>query len=285
MSTPRILVTGGTGTIGRELVRALSHHKLDFSVMSSKPAHSANGVSYVQGDFADIESLKRAFQGHERLFLLLPVAPQQEQFAANAIEAARALGIRHIVRSSSWRADPSSDVSMARMQGQTNALLANSGIAWTVLRPNMFMQNLVNFNAEEIRAGAVHAPHGNGATGLVDVRDIADAAAAVLAAPALHAGKTYDLTGPEALTDAQQLEVVSRALGRAVRYVDVPEDAAEDAMRAMGMPAIVIDWLMGLNRAAKQGWFAEVTGDVLQLTGHPPRQFVDFVNEHIAAWR
>ncbi|PDT08984.1 SDR family oxidoreductase [Rhizobium sp. M1] len=285
MNTPRILVTGGTGTVGRELVQALTHFKLDFSVMSSTAVQSANGVSYVQGDFADIESLKQVFQGYDRLFLLLPVAPQQELFATNAIEAARAAGIGHIVRSSSWRADPSSDVSMARMQGQTNALLSESGITWTVLRPNMFMQNLVNFHAGEIRAGAVHAPHGNGAMGLIDVRDIAGAAAAILAAPEPHAGKTYDLTGPEALTDAQQLEIVSRALGREVRYVDIPEATAEDAMRGMGLPAIVIDWLMGLNRAAKQGFFSDVTGDVLQLTGHPPRHFVDFVNDHIATWR
>lgn len=281
----RILVTGGTGTIGRALVEALKQRKLEFAVMSSKPGRNDAGVSFVQGDFADPASLRRAFAGFDTLFLLLPLVPNKLQLAAHAVEAAKAAGIRHIVRSSGAGADASSAVSIARLQGQIDALVAASGIAWTVLRPNFFMQNLVNFSAPQIKAGTVHAPHGeSGAQSLVDVRDIADVAAAVLADPAPHAGKTYDLTGPEALTDAEQLAIVSRALGREVRYVDVPEAAAEQAMRQMGMPAEVVDWLMSLNHVVKQGWAAGISDDVRRLSGHPPRRFADFVTENVAAW-
>lgn len=284
--TQRILVAGGTGTIGRALVEALKQRKLEFAVMSSKPPRSDAGVSFVQGDLADPASLRRAFTGFDTLFLLLPLVPNKLQLAAHAIEAAKSAGIRHIVRSSGAGADPSSAVSIARLQGQIDALVAASGIAWTVLRPNFFMQNLVNFNAQQIQAGTVHAPHGeHGAQSLVDVRDIADAAAAVLADPALHAGKTYDLTGPEALTDAEQLAIVSQALGREVRYVDVPESAAEQAMRQMGLPAEVVDWLMSLNHVVKQGWAAGISDDVRRLGGRPPRRFADFVTENVSAWR
>jgi uncharacterized protein YbjT (DUF2867 family) len=282
----RILVTGGTGTIGRALVEQLKQRKVEFAVMSSKPARSDAGVSFVQGDFADAASLERAFKGFDTLFLLLPLVPNKLQLATNVVRAAQAAGIRHIVRSSAAGADPASPVSLARLQGQIDALVAASGIAWTVLRPNFFMQNLVNFGAAQIRSGTVHAPHGeSGAQSLVDVRDIADAAAAVLADPAPYAGKTYDLTGPEALTDAEQLAIVSRALGRPVRYVDVPEAAAEQAMQQMGMPAEVVEWLMSLNHVVKQGWAGGLGNDVQRLTGHAPRRFVDFVTENVSAWR
>jgi uncharacterized protein YbjT (DUF2867 family) len=278
MARNHILVTGASGNIGRALVAELKARGADFAIMSSKPAPGA-----VQGDFADTASLERAFQGVDTLFLLLPLVPDKIELARHAVQAARTAGVRHIVRSSGAGADPTSPVALARLQGEIDALVAESGIAHTLLRPNGFMQNWINHSAAALKAGTFYAPHGNGAQSLIDARDIAAVAAAVLTDPAPHAGRAYSLTGPEALTDAQMVAQIAKAAGHPITYVDVPEAAAREAMA--GMPPVMVDWFMSLNDVIKQGWAAGVTDDVQRLTGRPPRRFADFVSEHAAALR
>ncbi len=276
----RILVTGASGSIGSRLLQQLQERGAhNVAAMGSKPGAA------VQGDFHDPASLRRAFDGVHTLFLLLPLVPDKLQLADNAVAAARAVGVQHIVRSSGAGADARSPVALARLQGRIDQIVADSGIAHTFLRPAAFMQNWVTYSAAQIKAGTVHAPHGNGAQSVIDVRDIADAAAAVLLNPALHAGQAYTLTGAEALTDAQMLAAISQALGRDVRYVDVPEAAAQAALQQMGMPPVMVEWLMSLNHVVKQGWAAGITDDVQRLTGHAPRRFADFVRENVQAWR
>jgi len=275
----RILVTGATGTIGRRLVQRLSELHAEFDTLSSKPG------SGLQGDFRDIRSLERAFAGVHTLFLLLPLVPDKLQLADNALTAARAARIRHIVRSSAAGADTKSPMSLARLQGMIDAKIGATGIAHTLLRPTSFMQNWVRFLAPQVKNGAVHLPHGSGAQSMVDVRDVAEAAAAVVLDPAAHTGAVYTLTGPQALTDAQMVSEIARTIGREVRYVDAPEAAAVQSMQSTGMSEIMVDWFMSLHQTIKQGRAAKITEDVQRLTGHAPRRFADFVVENTSAWR
>jgi uncharacterized protein YbjT (DUF2867 family) len=275
----RILVTGATGTIGRPLVARLRELGADFGAMSSRPGQG------VPGDLNDVASLTRAFSGAHTLFLLLPLVPNKLQLADNAVAAAKAAGVQHIVRSSGAGADPDSPVAIAQLQGRIDARIAASGIDHTFVRPMGFMQNWVNHAAAQVKSGVFAAPHGDGAQSVVDARDVADAAAAVLVDPFPHAGKAYVLTGPEALTDGQMLAMISAAIGREVRYVDVPEAAARQAMQGMGMPEAMIEWLMSLNHVVKHGWASGITDDVQRLTGHAPRRFADFVRDNVTAWR
>lgn len=281
----RILVTGGTGTIGRELVKQLKARGADFAVMSSQPQTRIEGAAVIAGDLADPAALERAFTGFDTLFLLLPLVPNKVELAENALAAARRAGITHIVRSSAAGADASSPASIAALQGKIDDMVKATGIAYTLLLPNAFMQNHVTFNAAQIKAGALYAPLGEGAVSMIDARDIAEAAATVLVAPAAHAGSSYALTGSEALTSAQQMAIVSKAIGREVKFVDVPEQAATDAMTKMGMPAVVVDWLTSLNNVFRQGWASGISGDVQKITGRAPRTFAAFATEHANAWR
>ena len=282
----RILVTGASGNIGRELVKQLQARGADFAVMTSKPGSTPSGVPSVQGDFTRPDTLPAAFASVDTLFLLFPLTPGMDAMARNAVAAAKAAGVRHIVRSSGAGADSASAASIARAQGEIDDIVARSGIPFTLLRPTVFMQNTVNLYADTIKAaGAIYAPRGNGAVAVVDVRDIAEAAAAILTHPAAHAGAVYTLTGSEALTDAQIAATIGRAVGCDIKYVDVPEQTAVDAMTGMGYPPPVIDWLMSLNYVIKRGWAAGVSSDVQTLTGHPPRRFEDFAREHAVAWR
>ncbi|MCA3716175.1 NmrA family NAD(P)-binding protein [Phenylobacterium sp.] len=283
--TNRILVTGAAGNIGAEIVKRLQARKADFAVMTHASGGAPAGAGETQGDFLDPASLRRAFEGVDTLFLLFPLVPEMPRMAANAVAAAKAAGVRHIVRSSGAGADAASPAAIAKVHGEIDALIRNSGIPFTLLLPTSFMQNLVNFYGAAIRDGALYAPRGDGATAVIDVRDIADVAVEVLTHPAAHAGQSYTLTGPENLTDAQMVSAIARQIGRDVRYVDVPEAAAVDSLTRMGSPPQVIEWLMSLNHVIKQGWAAGGSPVVETITGRPPRNLADFVRENAAAWK
>jgi uncharacterized protein YbjT (DUF2867 family) len=278
MNTNRILVTGASGTIGSALVQHLQQRGAEVAVMSSKP-----GAGKLHGDFADRASLQRAFKGIDTLFLLLPLVPNKIELARNAIDAAKAAGVRHIVRSSGAGADANSPVALARLQGTIDQAVTDSGIAHTFIRPNGFMQNWVNFAAAQLKSGTFYAPDGDGAQSVVDARDIAASAAAILLDPAAHAGRACTLTGGEALTNAQMIEMIGRAAGRKIAYVDVPESAAREAMA--GMPPVMVEWFMSLHHVIKQGWAAGISDDVQRLTGRAPRRFADFVAENANVWK
>ena len=283
--TNRILVTGATGNIGAEIVKELRARHADFAVMTSQAGSAPAGVTEVQGNFLDRASLARAFAGIDTLFLLFPMVPDMPIMAANAVAAAKAAGVKHIVRSSGAGADANSPAAIAKVHGEIDALVAASGIPFTLLLPTSFMQNAINFYGSSIRDGALYAPRGNGAIAVIDVRDIAAVAAEVLTHPMAHAGRSYTLSGPENLTDAQMMSVIAREIGREVKYIDIPEQAALEAMTNMGVPPKVIEWLMSLNYVIKQGWAAGVSPMVRQITGREPRRFEDFVRENVAAWK
>jgi uncharacterized protein YbjT (DUF2867 family) len=278
MTTP-ILVTGASGTIGSELVKQLNDRGAKFSVMSSKA-----GTGKVFGDFADPASLRSAFAGVHTLFLLFPLAPNSLELAHNAVEAAKASGVKHIVRSSGAGADATSPVAIANLQGRIDALIEQSGIPYTLLRPAGFMQNWINYYAVQLKGGSYAAPHGTAGISLIDVRDIAEVAAVVLTNPAAHAGKVYTLTGGEALSTAQQVALIAQAAGRTIRYDDISEAQAEAGLRAWGLPDVMVGYYMSLHHVYKQGWAAGISPDVERLTGHAPRKFADFVAENAAVW-
>lgn len=209
--TQPLLITGATGNIGKELVAALDARGIRYAIMSSRPATSTD-ATVVHGDFRRPETLASAFAGVKTLFLLSPLVPDLLEMTRNAVTAAKAAGVRHIVRSSGAGADPDSPFSIARLQGEADRAVQESGLAWTIVRPAIFMQNHLSYNAEGIRKGTHAAARGNGAEAMVDTRDIGDAVAAILADPARHAGHIYTLTGGEALTGAQQMAAISAAV-------------------------------------------------------------------------
>jgi uncharacterized protein YbjT (DUF2867 family) len=271
--TSRILLTGSTGTIGSQLVRQLTTAGTPFDVLP-------RGVRY-----EDADALARAFEGAETLFVLLPLVPQKVALARNVAAAARRAGVKHIVRSSGAGADAQAGFSLPRLQGTIDQLLADTGIATTFLRPSAFMQNYASWLAGMVRQGVLHGATADAPQSLVDARDIAAVAARVLQAPAPHAGQAYTLTGPQALTDSQCAEILGKVLGRTVRFQPVALEAGDESLRAMGLPAEVVDWLASLNRIVSAGYAAGVTDDVARITGRPATSFARFAADHAAAWK
>lgn len=279
-----ILVTGASGSIGSELVRQLKAAGAQVLAGSSS-GKTAEGVATRRVDFTDPNSMLDAFHGVDTLFLLLPLQENMLTLADNAIQAAKAAGVKHIVRSSGSLADAASDVAIARVQGRIDQLVIDSGIPYTLSRPSNFMQNYIKFYGDMLRAGNLYLPQGDGKIGFVDVRDIAASNAAILQNPAQHAGKTYTLTGAVALSNAEAMAQISAAVGRQIHYVSVADEAAIAAMREMGMPAWTIDTMMSLNRVITAGHAADVSPDVANLLGRAPISFGTFVADNLAAWR
>jgi uncharacterized protein YbjT (DUF2867 family) len=281
-SMNRILVTGASGTIGTPLVAGLRAVGADLLTLRSRGTPQAGERV---ASFEDVDALTRAFEGVDTLFLLFPLVENKRVLAANAARAARAAGVRHIVRSSGKGADPASAFTISRLQGEVDAILAETGVPTTFLRPGGFMQNWATFMASQVKAGTVYAAHGDGAQSLVDARDIAAVAAAVLQNPVPHAGRTYTITGGESLGTAAFAERVGAAIGRPVRYQPVSFEQANAAMADMGLSPWMVELMDSLNRVIAAGWAAAVSPDVQDLLGRAPIDASRFASDYAPAWR
>jgi uncharacterized protein YbjT (DUF2867 family) len=284
MMTSHILVTGASGNIGTPLVENL--RRAGVNVTAGTPSGAPVGaVAGRTVNFNAPQSLPKAFEGIDTLFLLFPLVPNKLELARNAVNAAKAAGVKYIVRSSGGGADPASPYALLRLQGEIDAMIQASGIACTFVRPSGFMQNYVNYYAGMLKAGALYLPHADGAASIIDVRDIAAVNAVVLQNPTAHAGRAYTITGPQAITQARAVELIGKAVGKSIQYVAVPEAAAQESMRGMGMDDWSIEQMTSLNRAVAAGYAAGVTDTVAQITGKSARGFEAFVKEYADAWR
>lgn len=277
---PTILLTGATGTIGAAVRRSVA--QLDAKLLFGTRQPRSPDERAV--DFSDRDGLVAAFTGVDLLFLLLPLVPNKLQLAENAIWAARQAGVKQIVRSSGMGADAASPYELLALNGAIDEQVRASGLAWTILRPNSFMHNFINYFGDMIRGGALYLPQGEGATSLIDVADIGAAVAAILAQPQQHQGQIYTLTGPAALTNSEAMHTLAQASGRAIDYVAVDEATAAAAMAGMGLPQPLIQWMLSWHRASRDGQAAAVTTTVTTLTGQPPRTLAQFAQQHAALW-
>ena len=157
-------------------------------------------------------------------------------------------------------------------------------MGFTHLRPSSFMQNYINFHGGPIREqNAFYLPHGSGEMSLVDARDIAAVAVKALLEPG-HMGKAYTLTGPAAHDNVEVASILSEITGRTINYVDVPDQAARQAMLDLGSPEVIIEALMELNHLIRDGGTAGITKTVETVTGRPARSFEEFARDHASVW-
>lgn len=277
-----ICVTGASGTLGSVLVRCLRTNGVPFRAAYTSEARAdaarREGIDAVVADYRRPDTLRSAFAGSDRLFLLGPNTPDQTELEIAAITAAREVGVRHVVKQSVMGAEHD-DYSLAYVHRPAERALEASGLAWTMLRPNSFMQNVMTFMAGTIRAeGVFYSASEDAAISHVDVRDIADVAMKALTEPG-HEGRAYTLTGPAAFTYDELARALGDALARPIRHVAMPHDVARQAMLADGMPEIIVDRMLDLERYFREGRARRVTDDFEQVTGHAPRRFTDYVRE------
>ena len=283
-----ILVTGATGSNGTELLKLLSARGVPARAMvrsTDKAGRVAElpGVEIVARDFDDDESLDRVLHGIERAFLLTNSTDRAEAQQMSFVAAAKRGGVRHIVKLSQFAADEASPVRFLRYHAAVERAIRETGLDYTFLRPNLFMQGLLGF-APTIKAeGRFYAALGDAKVSIVDVRDNAAAAAAVLTGKG-HIGKIYTLTGPEALSHSEMAAKLSNALGRTVTFVDVPPKAMREALSHSPMPAWQADGLVEDYAHYHRGEAVMVASGVQDATGAAPRPFDAFARDFAAAF-
>ena len=278
-----ILVTGPGGTIGAATVAALRARNARFKVAVRDTAKAAEGVEAVRLDWDDLDSYLPALEGAERLFLLTPNSERQLGYVLQAVAAAKRAGVRRVVRLSAAGAGAESGFVIGRLHRAAERELELSGIPTTSLRPTGFMQNFFNYyGATRAASAEVYLPNGDGKGAWIDAADVGEVAAEALTADG-HEGKTYELTGPEALSTAEALAIIGEALGHTYTYVDVPEEAARKAMERSGLPFWMADAFLELSALIRNGSSGRVTDDVRAVLGRPPRSAREWAEELAAS--
>ena len=281
-----ILVTGAAGAVGTEVVKALINRGVTVragvhSIIKGDRLKQLNpNVQLVEIDFHKPETLHVALTGIERLFLITPGTADQVALGEQVVKAAKELDVQQIVKLSAAGADAKPGIQIGRMHREVEHYLEKSAVPFALLRPNGYMQNFATANCESIRdEGQLPLPLSDGRVSFIDVRDIADAAAAILCAPIPeYNGKAYHLTGPEALSGEQVAAALSEATGRPVAYVPILEDDFRQQMK--GAPEWLTDALLELYGLYRAGHAAQVTHDVQHLTGHAPRTIQQFAHDY-----
>jgi uncharacterized protein YbjT (DUF2867 family) len=285
-----ILVTGATGTNGRLVVEALLREGTAVRAMVQNPARAADlqqaGAQLVVADFDKPESLDGALAGVERALLLSAVDEHLVDREARFVESAKKTGLRHLVKFSAIGAHPAASFTFGRQHGRSEHLIVDSGLAFTFIQPNFFMQNLL-WSAGTIKAdGELFSTLGEAAVSHVDARDIASVIVAALTDPIdRHAGRIYLVTGPAALTFAQVADTLSRVLGRPVRYVDLTDEQLKAGLMASGQRDWQATALVELNTYARQGHASVVTDTVERVGGRVARTLAQWAEDHAGALR
>ncbi len=282
-----ILITGASGSVGKAVLQEASRKGSKFRAMfrsKQEAAKAPAGCETVLADYSDKQSLRNALEGVTSIYVVCSPIPQLVELEGNVLGVCKESGVEHVVLNSALGAGdfPKSFPSWHR---KVEDKLKATGMSYTILRPNGFLQNIVAFNAPSIRAqGAFYAAMGDAKVSYLDIGDIAVVAVKALQGGA-HSGKTYELNGPEAISNHELAKRISRITGRAVNYVDIPETAQREAMLALGMPEWQVTALLELQQYYRQGGGAKTDGLLQSLIERPPVSLDQYLMVNAAEFR
>ncbi|SDL82452.1 SDR family oxidoreductase [Nonomuraea jiangxiensis] len=270
-----ILITGANGTVSREVLRSLEG-TADLRVLVRDRAKAPSGVEVAVGDLHHPQTLDKAFEGVDTVWLLVAMGPDSTHASSNALWAAKKAGVRHVVRMSAIGAGHDAPTRNGRLHALSDIELAASGLGWTVIRPGNFMQNLLG----SVNGDTFYGAPGEGRLGMIDVRDIADFAAVVLRDPAPHQGETYTLTGPERIRLRDMADTLSEVYGRPIGYQPVSPDDAYPVLLKAGMKEWDAEVTKEYLVAYDAGWGDYTTPTYTAVTGRPGRTFAEFARDY-----
>jgi uncharacterized protein YbjT (DUF2867 family) len=280
-----ILITGASGNVGKEVLKqaAASGAKVRAAFQTANKAASApSGVEIATVDYNQPETLRAALKGVDKVFLVGPPAQNLVALERKAVDAVKQAGGAHIVKLS---ATGGRAAIYPRQHAESEDYIKSCGVPYTFLRPNGFMQNLINYNAPTINSqNAFYGCQGEGKVSHVDMRDVAAIAVKALTEER-HQGKTYTLTGPRALTNAELAQILSDDLGRDIRYVDLPGEQFKQALLGAGLPEWSANALIDLQQLYRNGGASAVTNDVEQVLGRKPRSFEQFSRDYASVFQ
>ena len=270
-------ITGSTGHLGGRIARLLAAAGSEQRLVVRTPAKAPvlRRTTVAQASYADRDAVCRALEGlHTVLMVSAGEAEHRVDEHRAFVDAAAAAGVRHLVYISFYGASAEATFTLARDHHLTEQHIAQSGMAWTFLRDNLYADFFPMLLGDD---GVIRGPAGDGRVAAVAQDDVAAAVTAVLLDPAPHEGRTYSLTGPEAVTLTEAAATMSRSLGRRYTFVDETVEEAYASRASYGAPGWQLDAWVSTYTAIASGELAAVTQDVERLTGHPPRSLADLL--------
>lgn len=281
-----ILVAGATGKVGSELVRRLRDAGARVRAGTRSPDRArelfGEGVEVVELDYHRADTYDGAVHWADRLFVVpAPFDPDHYDTLIPFLDWAVQSGTEHLVLQSAMAVERVDDLHLHKVERHVQ----ETGVDWTFLRPNWFMQNFSEGYVRESvrREGSFALPAGRAAVSFVDARDVAEVAAAVLTTDD-HVGAAYTLTGPRALDHFEAADVLSEVAGRPVAYREVADDDFRELLRERGRRGPEADVIVRAYRSMRDGWRVEATESVAELLGRQPTGFRAFAEEHAEAW-
>jgi uncharacterized protein YbjT (DUF2867 family) len=266
------LITGASGSVGKAVLQEAMRKAPKVRAMyrsKEEAAKAPSGRETVLADYSDAPSLRKALDGVSSVYVVCSPIPQLVGLESNVLDACKEAGVKHVVLNSAMGAGDFGK-SFPSWHRKVEDKLKTTGMSYTILRPNGFLQNIVAYNAPSIRAhGAFYAAMGDAKVSYLDVGDIAVVAVKALLGGG-HAGKTYELNGPEAISNQELAKRISKTTGRTVNYADIPESAQREAMLGMGMPEWQVTALLELQQYYKQGGGAKTDGLLKSLIEREP---------------
>lgn len=284
-----ILVIGGTGTVGSQVVRDLLAKKTGVSVLTRNPDKAAKlhpGAKVVKGDLLDPGTVRSAFSGVDGVFLLNPGSPTETHEGLMGVNGARLARVKKLVYMSVQALTNAPHLPHFGSKIPVEIAVKASGVPYTILQPNNFYQNDYWFKDVILKYGIYPQPLGPKGVSRVDVRDIADAAVNALTSSRFD-GKSYVLAGPESMTGVRTAEIWSQALGRPIAYGGDDLDAWEKQAAQALPPWMAFDFRM-MYEFFHQGGFVASAAEVAssaEIIGHAPRRFEDFAAETAKTWK
>ncbi len=286
-SKKMILITGASGSVGKAVLQEASRKESKVRAMyrsKEEAAKAPSGSEAVLADYANKQSLRDALDGVTSVYVVCSPIPQLVELESNVLDACKESGVKHVVLNSAMGAEDYGK-SFPSWHRKVEDKLKGTGMSYTILRPNGFLQNIVAYNASSIRAqGAFYAAMGDAKVSYLDVGDIAVVAVKALKGGA-HAAKTYELNGPEAISNQELARRISKVTGRTVNYVDIPESAQREAMLGMGMPAWQVTALLELQQYYKQGGAAKTDGLLQALIERDPVTLDQYLTSNAREFR
>src|SRR6202040_1651565 len=283
----KILVIGGTGKVGAEVVKELQKRKADIRLLVRKDGTpTPRGAEVASGDLLDPVSVEKAMHGVDKLYLLNSVTPDELTQGLIAYDLAKRLKLKHIVYHSVFRVEHFKDVPHFASKLAIESAIQEFDVPFTIIRPNYFMQNDASLKEPLTKAGIYPMPLGQAGISAVDIRDIAEVAAIALTSDG-HFGKTYNLNGPEIVSGPKAASIWSKVLGKEIRYAGDDMNAFEVQMREKAPSWSAFDIRMMFEGYLERGFIAE-DGDLetfTKLLGHTPRRYEDFARETFLKWQ
>lgn len=280
-----ILLTGLGSATGLKVAKRLVKSGHGFTALVKNPDKfkdlNSKKVTLIKGDLGKSDNLKKAMEEIENAFLFSPVSDDQFKDERNFIYTAKKAGVKHIVKYSAIGADPKSSSIILKNHGLSEEYLKESGLKYTIIRPNIFMQNFVDFYGEQIKKKKeIRLPLKNAKCAYVDARDTARVIRKVLTSNG-HKDNIYSVTGSESLSGTEVSEIFSEAMGKKVSYVEIKPKEFKKDMTDKGIKEPIAEAFTELYKLIRDGLYDQVTDDIYKVTERQPHTFEEFLDDNI----